>query len=285
MDASMSALIDHKDATCSSSQLPTMLIILPWNSFGLQQDADIYDAALGGCARIVLAHQVSPPRDASDAVWLFLEHSPSEKLSPGWQRGWKRGVASRERWLMANLEHAFTRTLRNPELKLILCKTRIVCELLVRFRSEFNTTWDLTYTKFSSTDRFGSQPRGSSADYSRFLHVAGQSPLKQTREVLDAWHAHPEWPLLTIVHRGTSAGPGTLAAKLRAYRGGAGGQRAKRGAQPGPANVRLVHDVSTGALTRLQSSIGVHLCPSVTEGYGHYINEACELRIPTRDLT
>ena len=35
--------------------------------------------------------------------------------------------------------------------------------------------------------------------YGHFLHLAGQSDMKQTTTVLNAWRAHPEWPRLTVV--------------------------------------------------------------------------------------
>lgn len=37
------------------------------------------------------------------------------------------------------------------------------------------------------------------ADYSQFLHVKGKSGLKHTRQLLECWAKHPEFPLLTVI--------------------------------------------------------------------------------------
>jgi hypothetical protein len=35
------------------------------------------------------------------------------------------------------------------------------------------------------------------------IHVKGKSGLKQTRETLDCWAKHPEWPPLVVVGKAT----------------------------------------------------------------------------------
>ena len=64
--------------SCTTSKV---LVILPWSSFGLQQDASVYHSALSGCAMVIRADKVTPPPDAADAVRLFLEHSPMENIT------------------------------------------------------------------------------------------------------------------------------------------------------------------------------------------------------------
>jgi glycosyltransferase involved in cell wall biosynthesis len=89
---------------------------------------------------------------------------------------------------------------------------------------------------------------------SKFLHLAGRSPLKGTARLHALWQRHPEWPLLTIV------------------------QDAEAVANPmgaSESNIRIEsHFMSDEALRTLQNSHRFHLCTSEAEGWGHYIAEA-----------
>lgn len=103
-----------------------------------------------------------------------------------------------------------------------------------------------SFIGFVSEDRHDpSVPRADG-----FFHLAGGSRTKGTDRLLALWARHPEWPLLTVVRH-------------------AGGDAAT------PANVRVIADyLSDEALRRLQNSHRFHVCPSETEGYGHYLGEA-----------
>lgn len=85
-----------------------------------------------------------------------------------------------------------------------------------------------------------------------FFHGPGRSANKGTAALLKLWAAHPEWPVLTVAWRRKHVALGTL-----------------------PANVRLIHEhLDDAAYRRLQNEHRFHLCPSQTEGYGHYLVEA-----------
>jgi len=96
-----------------------------------------------------------------------------------------------------------------------------------------------------------------------FLHVPGSSWLKQTDVILSAWQKHPEWPELTVIGRGR------LLDRLLKV-GTTGISRVRL-----PNNVKWVtKHLSTENLDAYMLAGDVHLCPSLTEGFGHYINEA-----------
>lgn len=121
-------------------------------------------------------------------------------------------------------------------------KTRHAEEILARLGSRTE------YIGFTSEDRRDERVPRTRA----FLHVAGKSGNKGTQAILEAWKRHPHWPVLTLVQRSIP-----------------------QDADPDPANVvRLNRHLDDDALRLLQNSHRFHLCPSRTEGFGHYLMEA-----------
>jgi glycosyltransferase involved in cell wall biosynthesis len=125
----------------------------------------------------------------------------------------------------------------------VFCKSRHAVDVFSRFHDSVH------YLGFTSPDR---RDVSVTPDYGRFLHLAGGSALKGTETLLALWARHPEWPTLTLVwHRKASA----LAAV--------------------PDNVQILDRyLADEELRTLQNQCGVHLCPSLSEGWGHYIGEA-----------
>lgn len=109
----------------------------------------------------------------------------------------------------------------------------------------------VTYTGFTSEDR-----RDRSVPRERaFFHLAGRSQNKGTERLLALWRRHPEWPRLTVVQNPRTAQPGAAAANID----------------------HCVDYLDDAELQRLQNAHAFHLCPSETEGFGHYIVEAMGL--------
>lgn len=156
---------------------------------------------------------------------------------------------SRKNVFIPNPEFTDPRVLpATPNLSVISCKTRHAFNLLKPHdgRSE--------YIGFTSADRF---VPGIRKDFGRFLHLAGKSDYKGTDQVIEAWRRHPEWPELAVVW-----------SPVCTY----GGPRRSLDA---PANVKVISRyLSEEELLTLQNECGVHICPSQTEGFGHYMNEA-----------
>ncbi|WP_343204381.1 glycosyltransferase [Rhodanobacter sp. PCA2] len=115
------------------------------------------------------------------------------------------------------------------------------------------------YIGFASPDRLDAAvPRRHA-----FFHGPGRSNNKGTAALLALWAEHPEWPLLTVAWRRKRV-------ELEAL----------------PPNVRLIREhLDDAAYRRLQNEHRFHLCPSQTEGYGHYLVEAmsCGAVVATLD--
>ena len=99
-----------------------------------------------------------------------------------------------------------------------------------------------TYTGFASRDYLDAAVEREP----RVLHLRGKSDFKGTRHVLDAWRKYPDLPPLTIVS----------ATQF-----------------PVPRNVRLVGRLTPEQLRRELNRHSIHVCPSTSEGWGHYITE------------
>jgi len=102
------------------------------------------------------------------------------------------------------------------------------------------------YLGFTSEDRW----RPGIAREPLFFHLAGRSGNKGTQPLIELWLRRPAWPTLTIVQRAPAR-------------------------VPAAPNLRFVTGfVDDDALRTLQNRHLFHLCPSETEGFGHYLVEA-----------
>ncbi|GAA0713159.1 glycosyltransferase [Dokdonella soli] len=100
---------------------------------------------------------------------------------------------------------------------------------------------------FTSADRLRSEVKREPT----FFHLAGRSGNKGTQALIDLWLRKPSWPTLTIVRRA----------------------RMQREAITAP-NLRFVTEyLDDEQLRILQNRHLFHLCPSETEGFGHYLVE------------
>jgi hypothetical protein len=249
--------------------------IISWDGGGLGTDIDVLTRALlrAGCDVSFKGRRDRIPRTRAQSLvmtarvivgqrWatltgraqfdlnLFLESIFPEYLP----MGRVNGLFVHPEWFRdENLPHL-------PRLDVLLCKTpsgvHALRDLPVARRDVSFTSPDKRIPNF---ERHGPI---------RCLHLSGQSALKGSEAVVEAWSRHPEWPELTVVRR------------ARRY----GGEEAPP--LPPLPNVRYLTDyVSESELRHLQNACQVHVIPSQAEGYGHVIGEAmsCGAVVVTTD--
>lgn len=224
--------------------MTTALILGRSNGVGLDRDASL----LAGGLREAGVSSKCPPLKSLRALFSgefradFAFHL--ERVAPWWKR--KAGV----HFLIPNQERFPERLLgRLGMIDHILCKSRHAAEVFSKHHRS------VKFIGFTSEDRVlgGAEP-----DYGRFFHLAGRSTLKNTSALLELWEKHPEWPLLTLVQHPDNA-PASV-----------------------PKNVELVSRyLPDEELRQMQNLCGIHLCPSLSEGWGHYIAEAMSCRAVT----
>jgi glycosyltransferase involved in cell wall biosynthesis len=215
------------------------LIVARHTGFGLDQDARILKSAL---ARIDIVAEVARPRDLSLLAGLRRRHLADriihvERVHTRWLR------AAPEHLVVPNQERFPARKLRAlRRVDRVLAKTHHAEDIFARLGLP------VSYMGFISED---CARLAQDKDYGRCLHLAGRSTMKGTEDVIAAWARHPEWPELTLVQDPSRPEPEV------------------------PANVNLVRRyLDLEEVRALQNACGIHLCPSRSEGFGHYIMEA-----------
>jgi Glycosyltransferase len=105
------------------------------------------------------------------------------------------------------------------------------------------------FVSFDSEDRYRPEVRRER----RFFHLAGKSTMKGTDRLLRLWAQRPDWPTLTVIQHGRDAhAPAIQAANIDRRDG----------------------YLSEDELLEQQNACMFHVCPSLSEGWGHYIVEA-----------
>lgn len=225
-------------------------LIARTNGVGLDQDADLIFTALTAAGmQVTISHCRSIP------FWKkWLPQTPRydaniflERVFPSWF-----GTA-RKNFLIPNQERYPKRHLRFlRHIDTVLCKTQHAEEI-------FSQHARACFIGFTSKDR---AITAVTPDFQSYLHLAGRSTLKGSETLLALWAKHPEWPALTLIQCEENA-PASV-----------------------PDNIHLISEyLSTEELLMHLNMHGVHLCPSLSEGWGHYIVEAmsCRALVVTTD--
>lgn len=221
------------------------LILGRMNGAGLDRDAALLTAALRLSGVEVRCPPWKDPRGVFDASLRADAAIHLERVAPCW---WKHKTPLHI--LIPNQERFPLRLLgKLRRIDQVWCKTRHAAEIFARHHG------DVRFIGFTSDDRLLAD---TTPDYGKFFHLAGRSTFKNTGVLLELWKRHPEWPRLTLIQHPDNA-PATV-----------------------PANVDLIsRHLPDDELRELQNSHGIHLCPSISEGWGHYIVEAMSCRAVT----
>ncbi|MCP4890234.1 MAG: glycosyltransferase family 4 protein [Planctomycetaceae bacterium] len=231
---------------------PSFRIISRSNGVGLDRDVEL--------VRRLLPLEATVERHAVRSLVPFSESFQPHGKSPGWWNilferipfSWLCG--SGRRVLIPNQERFPTR-----HLKRLRRVDRVFCKSMHAKAIFENLGVDAEFIGFTSFDRFLPNVQ---RNYKSFIHVAGRSTLKGTSTLLNLWWANPHWPTLTLVQHPSNA-PKVV-----------------------PENVHLIGEyLNDDRLRHLQNTHGIHLCPSSSEGWGHYIVEgmSCQAVVVTTD--
>ena len=238
----------------------TIRIIVPSGSIGTATDAEIYNKLIPGSKVLFIDYDEpsSHPEAAQKSdINIYIEDIPNgDSLFP----------CSRK-ILMFNQDVSPVSCLARADV--VMCKTRYALSLVVSFPG---LKGKCVYVPHSSNDVL-SDGVVPSKDYNLFVHLAGKSHLKNTAEVLDAWleaKGFPEmgYPRLVITCKNGCLSPAIRSA-LTSFVRKEDGQLV----HPLYPNIEVWDAMPSEKYVHLQKLAGFYICPSLTEGYGHYINE------------
>ncbi len=149
-------------------------------------------------------------------------------------------ASANENYFMPNAEWCREGEELIKKFDLILCRTKETERI---FHSITPKTY---YLGFTSLDK---HQNGVKKRFDHFLHLKGKSEQKGTNKILKLWAKKPNFPKLTLL---------TVSGK-----------------NPKLKNLEFKRKfLPEETVTSLQNTCGIHLCPSETEGFGHYISEA-----------
>lgn len=172
------------------------------------------------------------------------------------------------------LEHLWSQFLPSAHRNVVVPNPEWFDRHDVRFLSRVDSVWAKTRHAAQIFRDLGRSTRVISFDSKdhyrpevqrerRFFHLAGKSRMKGTDRLLRAWARRPHWPTLTVIqHHADSHAP-----EVRA-----------------PNIDRRCGYVEESQLLREQNACMFHVCPSLTEGWGHYIVEAMSVGAVTLTL-
>lgn len=228
--------------------MATVRIISRDNGVGLSRDMQLVAGLMRDAGHVVDVmgyggHQLAN-RWRETAAWARRGVSGPVDLQVFLERVYKRCLPlARRNVLVPNPEWFSEKWLPLlPAFDRVLCKTRHAVDVFARLGC------DARFTGFTSDDLYDPGVAKERA----FFHLAGRSIAKGTRAVIAAWERHPEWPRLTVVQHPRMVERRSVAANVD----------------------HRVGYVDAAELRRLQNRHWFHLCPSETEGFGHYLVEA-----------
>ena len=262
----VSRLIDSANrlrSDASAVVLPSALrinIIGKSNGVGLARDMRLLEEALRSCGHEVSTHAV-------DTVQIRRRRSLLSQSLVGLRRACRKfGTPSRGTGIDISLmvEHVWPQFISQASCNVVVPNPEWFDRNDLRFLPWTDGVWaktqltaqifrglgrPTTFIGFDSDDRYQPQvPRER-----RFFHLAGKSAMKSTERLVRLWASQPQWPTLTIVQHS----PHLHAPEVRA------------------ANIdRRCGYMDDEELKREQNACMFHVCPSLTEGWGHYLVEA-----------
>jgi glycosyltransferase involved in cell wall biosynthesis len=226
-------------------------IIARTNGVGLDRDVDlVHEIASKAGHRVAVSHcrSISPLRQFFPKSERYDANIFLERIFTRWLGSARRNI------LIPNQERFPERHIsRLRRIDHVFCKSQHALAIFQEHHPSCH------FTGFTSKDLYDGKIRRKPLS---FLHLAGRSTLKGTETILEIWQRRPDLPTLTLLQCEENA-PDSV-----------------------PDNVNLLTDyLPDNEIARLYNEHTIHLCPSRSEGWGHYIVEAmaCKALVITTD--
>lgn len=234
-------------------------IIIPYKSVGLESDAIIYAKTLkkiNKYTEVIISksddlEKLLKESNFFDDIHIYISNA-DKKWFP----------YCKKKYFMVNHE-LFYQSEKDSEIlseiDVALCRTDVGSQWAQKIKIEHNFNYHIATTRF--TTYF--PEKTITKHWNILLHSAGEHHWKQTDAIIKTWQKYPDLPFIIITC--TNQCLRNVEALLKS-----GGQ---------PTNMHLHKKLlEYDEFILLKNKIGIHLCPSIVEGYGHYINEARKIK-------
>ncbi len=229
-------------------------IIIPYKSVGLESDATIYKKVIQEINNKYIV------KISKDSEITSLHANDIDIYISNANKNWfKHG---KTKLFMVNHELFYQNDKDYDEIKEIdiaMCRTTIGHEWALKIKNKHDFKYNIIETKFTTFF----PTKDVTKYWNLLLHSAGEHHWKQTDAIIKTWQNHPELPLLVITCTNQCLRNIEPILKKGGY----------------PKNIHLHKKLMEyDDFVTIKNKAGIHLCPSIIEGYGHYINEARKLK-------
>ncbi len=232
-------------------------IILPTGGSGLIQDAKIYQMLIPN-SYIIQVERSSPdthPEAEIEAdVNLYLESIHGKSFFP-----------AKEKWIMVNQEYFSLSYIDIVDV--LIVKSRYAEKLLSEYVEKLGLSKRVVYLGHTSLP----QEIIPDKDWHLLVHFAGRSKQKGTKQLINLWQKNKGFrhlvPDSRLVITCRDACLRTIFSELSNV------PQSDNGWFDPETGLTIYTYISEEELLQLRKQAGVFICPSVVEGYGHYINE------------
>lgn len=236
-------------------------IIYPRVTVGYKYDTRLYQSKLPGSVIISLPEVEKNP--IYSLVNLHLTTVPVRKVMD----------SARINIFMVNHElgkEYYSDTNRQIErMDLVLCKNQAAVDAMTALKRKHNLRYEIQFTKHTCDFPEFKGDIIRDKDPKLVLHSAGMHQWKQTGKVLSTWIKYPELPKIII-----TCVDYCLANLKKYFADDVQGFNVKDFPHKLPKNIEFhTKPFDMPDLIKLKYRAGIHLCPSVAEGYGFYIAE------------
>ncbi len=182
-------------------------------------------------------------------------------------------IKAKKRYFMVNIDLFYPTTKLYSYINVYLCKFKFTEQCIKRMISNnlINPKVLTYYTKHTSilSEDFELYNPKIKKDFKLFLHSAGKSPLKNTSLVIETWLNYNLPPIyitcysmcLNLILKKLSDKYDLSIDNLKKHN-----------------IIFLSNTIDIDLVIELKNKCGIHLCPSMKEGYGHYINECRQVK-------
>lgn len=234
-------------------------IIIPYKSVGLESDANIYLKTIKKInkhAKVIVSNSndlndVLKSGNFIDDVHIYISNADKKWFEH-----------CHKKYFMVNHELFY----QNPndadilnKIDVALCRTNVGSQWAEKIKTEQKFSYQIKETKFTTFF----QERHIVKHWNILLHSAGEHHWKQTDAIIKAWQLYPDLPFIVITCTNQCLRNIENLLKKGGY----------------PKNMHLHKKlIDNEDFILIKNKIGMHLCPSIVEGYGHYINEARKIK-------